>query len=145
VSGTVEAAGVADAEAVLLDTDVFSDLLRGGDRAAAWLPLVAGRYALVSFVTAGELKAWAEIRNWGQTRRDDLANRLEATVVVPYDSALIDEYAEFTATPSATATHWAGRAKLTIAGSQRQLGFSRCRSSRATAGISGSPAGSVGR
>src|SRR3954469_18397707 len=63
--GEDEHAGVEDAEAVLLDTDVFSDLLRGGDRAAPWLPLVTGRYALVSFITAGELKAWAEIRNWG--------------------------------------------------------------------------------
>jgi predicted nucleic acid-binding protein len=88
-----ESAGVEDVEAILLDTDVFSDLLRGGDRAAPWLPLVAGRYALVSFITAGELKAWAEIRNWGLNRRGDLEARLGATVIVPYDSALIDEYA----------------------------------------------------
>ena len=81
-------AGVNDAEAVLLDTDVFSDLLRGGDRAAPWLPLVTGRYALVSFITAGELKAWAEIRNWGAARRADLDTRLGSTVVVPYDAAL---------------------------------------------------------
>lgn len=88
-----QSVGVDDVEAVLLDTDVFSELMRGGDRAAPWLPLVAGRYALVSFVTAGELKAGAEIGNWGQARRDDLANRLGSTVVVPYDAALIDEYA----------------------------------------------------
>ena len=81
-----------DVEAVLLDTDVFSNLLRGGERAAPWLPHVTGRYALVSFVTAGELKAWAESRNCGQARRDDLAARLGSTVVVPYDFALIDEY-----------------------------------------------------
>lgn len=78
-------------EAVLLDTDVFSNLLRGGGPAAPWLPHVAGRYALVSFVTAGELKAWAESRNWGQARRNDLAAGLGSTVVVPYDSAVIDE------------------------------------------------------
>lgn len=81
-----------DAEAVLLDTDVFSHLLRGGERAARWLPHVTGRYVLVSFITAGELKAWAESRNWGQVKRDALAARLRSTVVVPYDSALIDEY-----------------------------------------------------
>jgi predicted nucleic acid-binding protein len=87
-----EPAVASDVEAVLLDTDVFSNLLRGGERAVPWLPHVVGRYVLVSFVTAGELKAWAESRNWGEVRRDDLAMRLGSTVVVPYDSALIDEY-----------------------------------------------------
>jgi hypothetical protein len=41
MSEASEPAGVDDAEAILLDTDVFSDLLRGSDRAAPWLPLVA--------------------------------------------------------------------------------------------------------
>jgi hypothetical protein len=36
-----EAADGADAEAILLDAGVFSDLLRGGSRAAPWLALVA--------------------------------------------------------------------------------------------------------
>ena len=88
-----EASGGEDAEAILLDTDVFIELMAGGDRAAPWLPLVAGRYALVSFVTAGEVTAGAEIGEWGQRRRGELAKRLGATVIVPYDAALIDEYA----------------------------------------------------
>lgn len=88
-----EAGGVVDAEAVLLDTDVFIELMAGGDRAAPWRPLVLGRYALVSFITAGELKAGAEIGQWGQRRRDELATRLGSVVIVPYDAALIDEYA----------------------------------------------------
>jgi predicted nucleic acid-binding protein len=85
-------ADAGGAEAVLLDTDVFSFLLKGGTRAEKWRPLVAGRYALVSFITAGELKAWAYSRNWGAARRQDLDTRLGSTVVVPYDAALIDEY-----------------------------------------------------
>lgn len=85
-------AGEGSAEAVLLDTDVFSFLLKGGQRAERWRPLVVDRYALVSFITAGELKAWAYSRNWGPARRQDLDGRLSSTVVVPYDAALIDEY-----------------------------------------------------
>jgi predicted nucleic acid-binding protein len=115
-----ENAGVGDAEAVLLDTDVFSDLLRGGDRAAPWLPLVAGRYALVSFITAGELKAWAEIRNWGAARRADLNARLSATVVVPYDSALIDEYGRVYADARRAGLALGAPAKRTTDGSRRR-------------------------
>ena len=85
--------GTEGAEAVLIDTDVFIELMAGGDRAARWLPLVEGRYGLISFVTAGEVKAGVEIQGWGQRRRDDLAKRFNATVTVPYDAALIDEYA----------------------------------------------------
>lgn len=62
--------------AVLLDTDVFSNLLRGGSRAAPWVPRVIGRQALVSFVTAGELQAWAETRKWGPARRTELSPAL---------------------------------------------------------------------
>lgn len=79
-------------DAVLLDTDVFSNLLRGGERAAPWIPVLAGRYTLVSFVTAGELQAWAELKNWGDRRRDDLAKKLASTVIVPYDKQLTYEY-----------------------------------------------------
>jgi tRNA(fMet)-specific endonuclease VapC len=85
--------GDEDAEAVLIDTDVFIELMAGGDRAARWLSLVEGRYGLISFVTAGEVKAGVEIQGWGQKKRDDLAKRFNATVTVPYDAALVDEYA----------------------------------------------------
>lgn len=78
--------------AVLLDTDVFSNLLRGGSRAAPWVPRVIGRQALVSFVTAGELQAWAETRKWGPARRTELSARLSSTVIVPYDLRLTEEY-----------------------------------------------------
>jgi tRNA(fMet)-specific endonuclease VapC len=80
------------APALLLDTDVFSFLLKGGRRAQPFRPLVAGRYALVSFVTAGELKAGAYAAKWGPARHQDLDSRLRSTVVVPFDMALIDEY-----------------------------------------------------
>lgn len=57
------------------------------------LPFVAGRYGLISFVTAGEVQAGVEIQSWGQKRRDALAKRFNATVIVPYDAVLIGEYA----------------------------------------------------
>ena len=36
-----------------------------------WVPLI-GREPLITFVTFGELAKWAEIRNWGQRRREEL-------------------------------------------------------------------------
>lgn len=112
-------------DAVLLDTDVFSNLLRGGERAAPWIPLLSGCYTLVSFVTAGELQAWAEIKNWGERRRDDLAKRLASTIIVPYDKQLISEYARVVADARKTGHALAGSAQVNdrwIAATARLLG-----------------------
>lgn len=81
------------AGAVLLDTDVFSNLLRGGARAAPWASLVQGRTPLLSFISAGELKAWPLLNAWGATKRAALTSALAAIVILPYDESLLDEYA----------------------------------------------------
>ena len=66
-------------QAVVLDTDVASAILRGRspDDLASMLE---GAVAAVSFITAGELQRWAHVRNWGAPRRraldDWLANIL---------------------------------------------------------------------
>jgi predicted nucleic acid-binding protein len=53
-------------DAVLLDTDVFSFLIRGDNdtRAALYRPHVKDKTIALSFVTIGELFAWDEIRQW---------------------------------------------------------------------------------
>ncbi len=59
----------------VLDTDVASRL----HKSTLTGPLAArliGREPLITFVTFGELAKWAEIRNWGQHRREELANWL---------------------------------------------------------------------
>lgn len=95
-SATAPGPTASQAGAVLLDTDVFSNLLRGGTRAAPWAPLVQGRTPLLSFISAGELKAWPLLSNLGATRRAALASALAATVILPYDEDLLDEYAQVT-------------------------------------------------
>ena len=81
-------------DAILLDTDAFSYLMRRGDpRADLLRPHVAGKTAAVSFITVGELYFGAEKSKWGAARLADLAARLKAVVVVPFDLDLCRVYA----------------------------------------------------
>jgi predicted nucleic acid-binding protein len=43
---------------------------------------------LITFVTFGELATWAEIRNWGQRRREELTSWLSRIAVLPGDEAV---------------------------------------------------------
>ena len=61
----------------VLDTDVASQLHRGTLAGPLAIRLI-GREPLITFVTFGELAKWAEIRNWGQRRREELTNWLSA-------------------------------------------------------------------
>lgn len=73
-------------DAVLLDTDVFSYLMRRGDpRAVRYRPHVQGKTIAISFVTIGELYAGAIKRQWSGDRLADLEARIRAAVIVPYD------------------------------------------------------------
>jgi tRNA(fMet)-specific endonuclease VapC len=81
-------------DAVLLDTDVFSYLMRPKDtRGDAYRPHVKGRTVAVSFVTVGELYYGAEKRKWSGRTLSHLQEKLKAVVVVPYDEELCRTYA----------------------------------------------------
>lgn len=79
---------------VLLDTDVFSYLLRRNDtRAGLYRRHLQRCTVVISFVTVGELYYWAERRKWGSRRVLDLETHLSAAVVVPYDVDICRTYA----------------------------------------------------
>ena len=81
-------------DAVLLDTDVFSYLIRPGDtRGDLYRPLVKGKTVALSFISIGELYVWAEVRSWGPQKLADFEERLKACVIVPYDLELCKTYA----------------------------------------------------
>jgi tRNA(fMet)-specific endonuclease VapC len=86
-----------DVEPVLLDTDVFSFLLKGSPASDPWIESVDGRYLLLCFVTVAELLLWAEVRNWGQPRRDRLQAKIDTTTVLPFNEALMAEWARVVA------------------------------------------------
>lgn len=85
-------------DAVLLDTDVFSYLMRPKDnRGDAYRPHVKGKTVAVSFITVGELFYGAEKRKWSGKTLARLLEKLKAVVVVPYDEELCRAYARIRA------------------------------------------------
>ncbi len=82
-------------DAILLDTDVFSFLMKGTDtRAELYKPHVKGKTFALSFVTVGELIAWGVRKNWGAKRFAELEQRIKAAVVVPYDLELCRKFGQ---------------------------------------------------
>lgn len=85
-------------DAILLDTDVFSFLLRQGDtRAERYRPLVKNKTIALSFISVGELYVWSVKRNWSKKKLADFEEKLKAAVIVPYDLELCREYARVVA------------------------------------------------
>ena len=68
----------------VLDTDVAS-LLHRRKLTGPLATRLIGREPLITFVTFGELTKWAEIRNWGVRRREELADWLSGVPVLPGD------------------------------------------------------------
>ncbi|MFQ5927407.1 MAG: PIN domain-containing protein [Terriglobia bacterium] len=80
-------------DAILLDTDVFSFLLRRGDtRGELYRPLVKDKTIALSFVSVGELYVWSVKRKWAAKTIAAFEEKLKATVIVPYDLELCREY-----------------------------------------------------
>ena len=78
--------------AVLLDTDVFSYLLKDDARADPYRPHVRDHTVAVSFVTVGELFSGAEKRGWGPAKREQLETKLRSVVIVPFDLEICRVY-----------------------------------------------------
>ena len=53
-----------------------------------------GKTPAISFVTLGELKFWSYKKKWGKAKLDDLTSRLRSVIIVPYDDAVCDMYAQ---------------------------------------------------
>lgn len=85
---------VVAAEAVLVDTDVYSYLMNGTGYAALYKPHVEGKLIAISFVTVGELYFGAYRKNWGADRIANLKDRLRSVTIVPYDEMVCTTYAE---------------------------------------------------
>lgn len=81
----------------MLDTNIFSYLIRGDTRAEAYRAYLAGRQLGVSFQSVAELRRWALERRWGPARRRALERQIEQITVYLVDDALITAWAELTA------------------------------------------------
>ena len=83
--------------AVLLDTDVYSYLMKGGKQAAIYRPHIDGKLIALSFITVGELHFGAYRRGWGTDRIEAMKDRLRSVVLVPFDIGVCETYARIKA------------------------------------------------
>jgi predicted nucleic acid-binding protein len=82
---------------VIVDTDVASFIFKGDTRSALYDPHidVTNTLPAISFMTRAELEQWAVLRNWGQTKRDELRAFIEdGFVTVDSNEALCTMWAE---------------------------------------------------
>lgn len=80
-------------EKAVVDTDVVSYLLKHDTRAAWYLPHLAGRTLLLSFMTVAELDRWVIARGWGEDRRDALEAHLRQYLIYPFNRELCRAWA----------------------------------------------------
>lgn len=83
--------------AVLLDTDVFSFVLKRDTRTALYAPDLDPSQLCLSFQSVAELHYWALSRNWAEPRRRALDAAMARCILLPYDAAMALRWAEITA------------------------------------------------
>ncbi|HEY6350455.1 MAG TPA: PIN domain-containing protein [Candidatus Angelobacter sp.] len=83
------------ARSVLLDTDVFSYLMKSdSERAKPYRPHVQGKIVAVSFVTVGELLFGSYKKKWDAAKVASLNKKLRSVLIVPYDRKVCETYGE---------------------------------------------------
>lgn len=82
---------------VILDTNIVSYLMRGGQLAQSYEPHLQTRLLSVAFVTVGELYFGAEKAKWGEKKRSRLEATLRNFVVIPYDHEIARCYGQLVA------------------------------------------------
>jgi predicted nucleic acid-binding protein len=85
-------------DTVLLDTNVFSYILKNDTRAQLYRKHLDRKRPALCFMTLAELFQWAREKNWGPRRVDDLKQRLSAYVILHSDEQTAWEYAGVRAT-----------------------------------------------
>ena len=78
---------------ILLDTDVLSFLFKQDSRGEIFKPYLEHKLGLISFMTVAEFDLWANVRNWGASRRANLSVFLEPYTVINSDRELAHMWA----------------------------------------------------
>ena len=78
---------------ILVDTDVFSFLMKEDTRGEWFKPFLHRKSAALSFVTIAELYYWAYKKSWGRRSMAALESKINMYVVLPYDYSLCQSWA----------------------------------------------------
>jgi len=82
-------------DAVAVDTDVISFFFKADTRAALYIPHLADKLLIASFMSLAELRQWALVKNWGDRRKSELEAFLkERYIVIQSDDNLCSVWAE---------------------------------------------------
>jgi len=84
-------------EYILLDTDVYSYIIKNHPEAEQFRPNLSGKIVSLSFITVGELYYGAYKNEWGQRRLDDLRTHISRVFQLPYNEQLPFVYGELVA------------------------------------------------
>ncbi len=79
---------------LLLDTNIVSYIMKNAPQAKLYENHLSGKTLAISFITVGELWAWAEHAQWGEQKRKKLESALRNFVVIPYDYEIAKKYGE---------------------------------------------------
>ena len=81
-------------DSIVIDTDVLSYLFKRDTRGDRYQPHLDGKLGVLSFMTIAELEFWANLRNWGAKRRNELSAFLQPYTVIDSDYRLCQVWAE---------------------------------------------------
>lgn len=84
----------AVSNAVVLDTNIVSYLLKGHTRAERYRRHIDGRTLAISFMTVSELYEGAFLANWGEVRLKKLSETLRQYIVIPASPRVCREWAQ---------------------------------------------------
>ena len=82
---------------VILDTNIVSYLMKGGQLAKKYTPHLEERLLTISFISVGELYFGAEKKSWGKQKREQLETTLQKFAVIPYDHEIACSYGRLVA------------------------------------------------
>ena len=74
--------------AVVVDTNVVSYLMKGDTRGEPYRKHAEGKTLAVSFMTVAELYEWSFRRNWGERKLRELEERLRNYIVIPHSAEM---------------------------------------------------------
>ena len=80
--------------AVLLDTNVFSYVLKKHDLARLYDKHLDGQQQTLCFAVVAELLQGAEVLNWSPARIAQLEERLHTVTIIPYDIGVCHAWAK---------------------------------------------------
>jgi tRNA(fMet)-specific endonuclease VapC len=116
---------------IVVDTDVVSFLFKNHPICRHYDPELAGRVALISFMTVAEVERWAIQYRWGEQRLHWLHLYLNRFTVVPSSPDLCRKWAEAMAAARAAGR----RIESPMPGSPPPLCCTACPSRRTTGTI----------